>query len=30
MTERLVSWFARLHPAWVGLVGFVLYARTVA
>jgi Tfp pilus assembly protein PilF len=30
MTERLASWFARLHPAWVGLVGFVLYVRTVA
>jgi Tfp pilus assembly protein PilF len=30
MTERLASWLARLHPAWVGLVGFVLYARTVA
>lgn len=30
MTERLVSRFARLHPAWVGLVGFVLYVRTVA
>ena len=30
MTERLAAWFERLHPAWVGLVGFVLYARTVA
>ena len=30
MTERLAAALERLHPAWVGLVGFVLYARTVA
>jgi Tfp pilus assembly protein PilF len=30
MTERLAGLFERLHPAWVGLVGFVLYLRTVA
>jgi Tfp pilus assembly protein PilF len=30
MTERCRAWFERLHPAWVGLVGFALYVRTVA
>ena len=30
MSERLAAVFERLHPAWVGLVGFVLYLRTVA
>ena len=30
MTERLAAVLERLHPAWVGLVGFVLYLRTVA
>lgn len=30
MTGRLAARIERLHPAWVGLVGFVLYARTVA
>jgi Tfp pilus assembly protein PilF len=29
MTERLTGLFERLHPAWVGLVGFALYLRTV-
>jgi len=29
MAERLAALFERLHPAWVGLVGFVLYARTI-
>ena len=27
---RLAAWCERVHPAWVGLVGFVLYARTIA
>jgi Tfp pilus assembly protein PilF len=30
MTGRVAAWFGRIHPAWVGLVGFVLYVRTVA
>jgi Tfp pilus assembly protein PilF len=30
MTGRLATWCERVHPAWVGLVGFVLYARTLA
>lgn len=30
MAERLAALLERLHPAWVGLVGFVLYARTIA
>jgi len=30
MSERLAAVLERLHPAWVGLVGFVLYVRTVA
>ncbi len=29
MRDRLDAWVARLHPAWVGVVGFVLYARTI-
>lgn len=29
MTERLAAWLGRLHPAWVGLVGFALYVRTL-
>jgi Flp pilus assembly protein TadD len=30
MAERFTGFFARLHPGWVGVVGFALYARTVA
>jgi len=28
MTDRLATLFERIHPAWVGLVGFALYLRT--
>lgn len=28
MTDRFSVLFERIHPAWVGLVGFVLYLRT--
>ena len=28
MADRLAALFERIHPAWVGLVGFVLYLRT--
>ncbi|MGB5813491.1 MAG: hypothetical protein WBG86_23345 [Polyangiales bacterium] len=28
-TQASTRWFRRLHPAWVGLVGFALYARTI-
>lgn len=30
MAERSTVLFERLHPAWVGLVGFALYLRTTA
>ena len=30
MAERLTALLQRVHPAWVGLVGFALYVRTVA
>jgi len=30
VTGRLAGWVERVHPAWVGLVGLVLYARTAA
>jgi Flp pilus assembly protein TadD len=30
MVERITGLFERLHPGWVGVVGFALYARTIA
>ncbi len=30
MTDRATALLRRLHPAWVGLIGVALYARTVA
>ena len=29
MVDRGAAWFSRLHPAWIGLLGFALYAPTI-